>query len=66
MKFRERRDEERAETPRGAASGAPGSGLDALGNDSQRMLATSDAVVDRALSTNSEKFNDSSRQAGGQ
>jgi hypothetical protein len=66
MRFRERRNEEKAR-PADSGSAAPGgAGLDQLREETERLLAAGDAAIEHALSGDSEKFLAANRQRGGQ
>lgn len=66
MRSRQRRHED--ETPtNGPSPGSSGAGnLDNLMRTGKDYLAAADAAIDHALSGNSEKFNEATRQGDGE
>jgi hypothetical protein len=66
MNTRERRPEERpAGTPQGPSAGG-GAGTGELQGRASELLAASDRLIERALSTDSPRFLSQTRQSGGQ
>jgi len=58
---RERQEDRRRDAPSG-----DGSNLDALRDEAEGFLTAGDRAIDQALSGNSEAFNTSNKQDGGQ
>jgi len=66
MTERERSRPERVQLRVGPSGTDENSGLEDVRSHAERLLQTADAAIERALSSNSERFLYASRQEGGQ
>lgn len=67
MNERNRRNEGESPVAGGPGAGGPGDGrLQEMRSQADRLLATGDRAIHRALSRDSERFLNTSRQQGGQ
>lgn len=66
MSQRQRDETQQQRTPSAPGNDGAGDGLDATRSNAELLLQSADDIIARALSSDSERFLEASRQSGGE